>query len=154
MRCIDACPNHAILPLDDSSGPQRRSTPAIKARRQTCMLCNGVEGEYLKCGEACPTGALEKILRNTQDIEAKVKMGVAEIDFALCYSYNNWSCGACFRACPFPDKAMTLGMWERPEVHGEHCIGCGLCERACIRYPQAIRIRPASEAAAPVRESV
>ena len=24
----------------------------------------------------------------------------------------------------------------------EPCIGSGLCERACIRYPQAIRIQP------------
>ena len=22
------------------------------------------------------------------------------------------------------------------------CIGCGLCERSCVHYPQAIRVRP------------
>ena len=75
-------------------------------------------------------------------------MGTAEIDHALCYSYNNWSCGACYRACPFPDKAMSLGMWEQPTVHADACIGCGLCERACIRYPQAIRVKPSRTRAA------
>ncbi len=141
MRCIDACPNRAIIPLDGSFGNERQSTPAIKARRQACMLCNKVEGDYLKCTEACPTGALQKIRKEVEDITANVDMGTAEIDFDLCYSYNNWSCGACFRACPLPNQAIRLGMWERPEVNAENCIGCGLCERACIRYPQAIRIK-------------
>ncbi len=145
MRCIDACPNNTIVPLDDGFGEETQSTPAIKARRQACMLCQGVEGEYLKCGEACPTGALEPVRKNAQDIQEKVDMGTAEIDFELCYSYNNWSCGACFRACPFPGQAMTIGMWERPQVNPDFCIGCGLCERACIRYPQAVRVKPKSE---------
>ena len=75
-------------------------------------------------------------------IRQDVAMGVAEIDLALCYSYNNWSCGACFRACPFPGVAMKIGLWERPEVVADACVGCGSCERACIRYPHAIRVRP------------
>lgn len=141
QRCIDACPNQAILPLDDSFGPRSALTPGIQARRQSCMLCNKVEGETLKCTEACPSGALQLIQKDPQVIQEKVAMGVAEIDLALCYSYNSWSCGACFRACPFPERAMTLGLWERPEVNPDACVGCGCCERACIRYPQAIRVR-------------
>jgi NAD-dependent dihydropyrimidine dehydrogenase PreA subunit len=39
-------------------------------------------------------------------------------------------------------NAIKLGLWERPVINEEVCIGCGLCERACIRYPQAIRIEP------------
>ncbi|MHC4065845.1 MAG: 4Fe-4S dicluster domain-containing protein [Planctomycetota bacterium] len=142
LRCSNACPNNAIVPLDDAFGPEARSTPAIKARRQACMLCNKVEGENLKCTEACPSGALQLVRKERQEIGRKVAMGTAEIDLALCYSYNNWSCGACYRACPFPNRAMTIGLWERPEVNPESCVGCGLCERACIRYPQAIRVRP------------
>ena len=61
QRCGDACPNHAIEPLDDTFGAHKRITPFIKPRKQACMLCNGVEGEYLKCTEACPTGALQLI---------------------------------------------------------------------------------------------
>lgn len=142
LRCVEACPNNAIITLDDSFGRHRQSTPAIKARRQACMLCNRIDGEYLKCTEACPSGALQPIRRDAEVICEQVKMGVAEIDTALCYSYNSWSCGACFRACPFPGRAMTLGLWERPEVNADVCVGCGSCERACIRYPQAIRVRP------------
>lgn len=147
MRCVDACPNDTLIPLDTSFGDERQSTPAIKARRQACMLCEGIDGEYLKCGQACPTGAIETIEKTADAIRDHVEIGTAELDFELCYSYNNWSCGACFRACPFPDEAMSLGLWERPKVHAENCIGCGLCERACIRYPQAIRVKPKSEGA-------
>jgi NAD-dependent dihydropyrimidine dehydrogenase PreA subunit len=65
-------------------------------------------------------------------------MGVAKIDFNLCYSYNNYTCGTCYHACPM--GAIRIGMWERPIVNEDACIGCGLCERSCIRYPQAIRV--------------
>ena len=151
MRCVEACPNQAITSSGDEWGQAAKGTPAIKARRQACMLCNKVSGDYLKCTEVCPSGALRLIRKDLEQIQAKVEMGTAEIDHSLCYSYNNWSCGACYRACPFPDKAMTLGMWERPTVHADACIGCGLCERACIRYPQAIRVKPSRTRAAEER---
>lgn len=142
LRCVEACPNNAIISLDASFGRHRRLTPAIQARRQACMVCNKIDGEYLKCTAACPTGALVLIRKEREAIQSQVAMGVARIDLDLCYSYNSWSCGACYRACPFGGEAMTLGLWERPEVHEEACIGCGLCERSCIRYPQAIRVEP------------
>ncbi len=141
MRCADTCPNNAIVPLDASHDGPVRHTPTIKPRRQACMLCNKTSGDTLKCTEACPTGALQLIKRNVEEICEKVDMGTAVIDKDLCYSYNNWSCGACYHACPLPGKAMTLGLWERPEVHVDECIGCGACERICIRYPTAIRIK-------------
>lgn len=175
MRCVEACPNNAIITLDDSFGRHRRNTPAIKARRQACMLCNRIDGDYLKCTEACPSGALQPIRNDPDEIRQKVSMGTAEVDLELCYSYskidsaalfalddatfrqrslnlesptelpdtqNQWTCGACASACPLQGIALRRGMWERPEVNAEACLGCGLCERACIRYPQAIRVKP------------
>lgn len=143
LRCVESCPNQAIVPLEVGGADEaaRDATPVIHARRQACMLCAGIDGDTLKCGEACPSGALQVVRKNSDEIRARVAMGTAVIDEALCYSYNNWSCGACYRACPFAGQAMTLGLWERPTVHPEACVGCGLCERACIRYPQAIRIK-------------
>ena len=140
MRCVDSCPNHAILTHAASPHRRHQGSPVIKPRRQACMLCNGVQGEFLRCTNVCPTGALQLVKKDPETILQKVAMGTAEIDVALCYSYNNWICGTCYRACPFPGKAMTLGLREKPEVHPESCVGCGACERACITYPQAIRV--------------
>lgn len=113
-------------------------------RKAACMLCAGVDGDYLKCTEVCPSGALQLVRRDRDDIHEKVHIGTAKIDLDLCYSYNDWSCGACFRACPLAGEAMTVGLWERPTVHAESCVGCGCCERACIRYPHAIRVKERS----------
>lgn len=106
------------------------------------MLCSRVEGEYLRCTEVCPSGALRPILKSLGSIRDNVQMGVAKIDLNLCYSYNNYTCGTCVYACPLQGVAIRAGLWERPVVNEEACIGCGLCERACIRYPQAIRVEP------------
>jgi MauM/NapG family ferredoxin protein len=141
LRCAEACPNNAIVIHDGADSRQLQGTPIIHARRQACMLCNKIEGPYLRCTEVCPSGALQVVRRNAAEVQQRVAMGKAEIDEKLCYSYNNWSCGACYRACPFPGVAMSLGLWEKPAVIAEGCVGCGLCERSCIRYPHAIRVK-------------
>jgi ferredoxin-type protein NapG len=148
FRCGDACPNRAIVALNDENGadfsraPGRaeRGTPMIFPRRQACMLCQGVYGDELLCTAACPSGALERVRKEPEEIIAKVNMGEARLDHSLCYSWNGASCGVCVRACPLEGKALRAGLFERPFLDPEQCIGCGLCERACIRYPQAITV--------------
>ena len=140
MRCVDSCPNHAILANSGSPDRFQQGTPVIKARRQACMLCNGIPGEFLRCTEVCPTGALQLVKKDTETILQKVTMGTAEIDTALCYSYNNWVCGTCYRACPFPGKAMTLGMWEKPDPLADRPMTSISTSGICITYPQAIRV--------------
>jgi len=151
-RCADACPNRCIVGFTEEAGFElsvkpgagQRNTPVIFPRKQACILCNGAPGEDLLCTAACPTGALQKMKKDPDSVQASVKMGTAEVDTTLCYSFNGASCGACVRACPFEGTALRAGLWEKPLVDPDACIGCGLCERACVHYPQAIRVRSAS----------
>lgn len=45
-------------------------------------------------------------------------------------------------ASPLQGDEKTGELFERPVVHADKCVGCGLCEQACIHVPQAIRILP------------
>jgi len=82
----------------------------------------------LACVKTCPCGALEP-LEKMQDI----RMGVAVVDDRTCLPLiNRGVCGACHTVCPLRNRAITLGMRNAPEVHVDHCTGCGLCEEACI----------------------
>ena len=69
-------------------------------------------------------------------------MCVCEGGRGLCFAYSSLICGACVPACPFEAQAWTLEMWERQVGNPERCVGCASCARECIRYPQAIRVRP------------
>lgn len=147
-RCADACPNRAIVAFTEATGKRHSATPVggelgtpvIFPRAQACILCNKAPGDELACGAVCPSGALRKIKKEPDAILAEVDMGTATVDTALCHSYNGASCGACVRACPFEGKALRAGLWEKPIVDPDLCVGCGLCERACLTYPQSIRI--------------
>jgi len=152
-RCADACPNRSITAFQDaaerlfsaSPGRAEAGTPILFPRQQACNLCHGARSDVLLCTEACPTGALERVAKD--EVAAKVSMGRARIDRNLCYSYQGSSCGVCVRSCPFEGKALRAGHFETPLLDPSQCVGCGLCERACIRYPQAITVVPRSESA-------
>ena len=135
-QCANVCPNKCITLYGLEGGLENLATPKISARAQGCILC-------MACTQVCPTDALQK-LEPTEAGKLAVKMGTAVLLEDVCYSYAGRTCGVCYRACPLPGKAMTIGLFEQPTVHAEHCVGCGLCEQACVHMPQAIRVIPRS----------
>lgn len=135
FKCATACPNDCIKMASFEHGFENVHTPVIKPREKGCTLC-------MICTQVCPTGALTEIASDLKVIEKTVKMGTAKLDTNLCFSYHGRTCGVCYRACPLPGKAMTIGLYEQPTIHADACVGCGLCEQACIHMPQALRIIP------------
>ena len=139
-QCANVCPNKCITLYGLEGGLENLGTPKISARSQGCILC-------MACNQVCPTGALKK-LEPTEEGKRAVDMGVAVLSENICYSYAGRTCGVCYRACPLAGEAMTIGLFEQPTVHPEACVGCGLCEQACVHMPQAIRVIPRDEWAA------
>ena len=129
QRCHDACPKAAIrLAGPDDLWPA--GTPFISASDSACNLC-------LACTQTCPTEALQPL-----EEMKEVRMGVAVVDERTCVSANGTGvCGACHTACPFRNFAITQGSRNTPTVHADYCVGCGLCEEACIlKGTKAIRV--------------
>ncbi len=135
FQCGSVCPNQCIQFAGLESGVTLAFAPLIRPREQACILC-------MRCTQACPTDALTPIADDAEAIASSVKMGLAKVSEELCYSYNGRTCGVCYYACPFPDKALRLKSYAQPVVDEDACVGCGNCERACIHLPQAIRVEP------------
>lgn len=112
-------------------------TPWILPWETGCNLC-------MRCGEACPTGAIAPIEDDYETILTEVRMGVAVIDRKICLPYNRRSwCGACLTICPYRERAITVDHQNRPTIHPEYCVGCGLCVEVCPMRHKAVAVVPA-----------
>ena len=120
QRCQEVCRADAINLFGSGTGVHQ-GTPYIIAEDHACNLC-------LECGKACPTDAIE-VLQDKNESQ----MGLAIVDENSCVSHNDTGiCGSCFTICPLRGKAITQGFRNKPYVHEEYCVGCGLCEEVCI----------------------
>ncbi|ECK7746950.1 ferredoxin-type protein NapG [Campylobacter coli] len=142
--CVKACP-YNTLKLATLLDSAKNGTPFFKAREIPCYLCKDIP-----CIKECPTDALDK-KHLEQGIES-LKMGIAIVDSASCVAHWGIQCDACYRACPLIDRALKLELKRNertakhafllPSVDHEVCVGCGLCELACITEKPAIRVLP------------
>jgi ferredoxin-type protein NapG len=155
--CAEVCPVRCISfpsrvvgaqpPLDRPPGGMARpqiatpvwdggDTPYVLPWQRGCVVC-------MRCGQACPTGALRPIAADREAVQHQVRMGLARIDRKICLPWTRTSwCGACLTACPYRGEAITVDHQGRPAIHAEHCIGCGLCVEVCpLRY-KAIAVQP------------
>ena len=148
-KCMEACPFDSIRFLGITAGALAH-TPYIDQLKTPCYLCqkrgkDGKDrplGKFLRCGEACPTGAIRKIV-NDKDVMVAVpeelKMGTSVLDKDICLAWQYDSCGECYYNCPLKDKAIldrppgesVKGTGIRPYVDPKHCIGCGMCNFVC-----------------------
>jgi ferredoxin-type protein NapG len=136
FRCAEVCPPKCIR-FDSALDPRASDTPWLDVRDRACILC-------MKCTEVCPTGALQLIPADPEVVQARVKMGVPELDRDKCLPWTSRGvCRLCYYACPYLDEAIVLdGPRQAPVIRPEDCTGCGLCEEACPESVRAIRVVP------------
>ncbi len=146
-KCVEACPFDSIRLLDITHGALVH-TPFIDPLQTPCYLCREVSkdgenktlGRFLRCGEACPTGAL-KLIRNDREtlenLSDDLKIGVADLDSKICVAWQFGFCGECYFNCPMKDKALLRNPPEggigdlAPYIDASYCIGCGVCTFIC-----------------------
>jgi len=133
-QCIEACPSQ-ILHRAAAHAHVAAGTPYLIAREKPCDLCQG--HPEMQCIAVCPTPALRPVTRRRD-----VRMGVARIDHKTCLAWNSVVCKACWHACPFPNEAICFDQRGHPLVQPEACVGCGLCEHACLTEMPAIAVKP------------
>ncbi|MCA9261847.1 MAG: 4Fe-4S dicluster domain-containing protein [Planctomycetales bacterium] len=134
-QCIVACPVGCLKPVSWSDDWFQLGAPHIVARETPCNLCAG--RERMECIEVCPTAALQPVAAREE-----VRMGLARIDEQTCLPFLGVTCRACWHACPYPTDAIAFDARGRPLVLADGCVGCGLCEHACLAERPAIRIEP------------
>ncbi len=112
-RCVAVCDQNAIQ-LDENG------LPHIRGLDGWCDFC-------MKCGEACPTGALTPVDPQT------AKIATARIDKDRCIAWDWNACGLCYERCLELQQAIWRDDDLHPFVDENKCNGCGACVMVCPR---------------------
>lgn len=142
--CVRDCPYDTLKLAELGVDGTATGTPYFTARTIPCEMC-----EDIPCVVACPTGALDKNLKDIDDAQ----MGVAVlVDTENCLNALGLRCDVCYRVCPVIDEAITLELQHNPTsghhaifmptVHADRCTGCGKCEKSCVLPEAAIKVLP------------
>jgi len=125
--CAAVCPSKCLRPSTD---PRRMGRVELDFRHGWC------KPGCTKCGEVCPSGAIEKVGYSSKRL---YHVGYAVWDRAKCIrTTDGVTCHACEKHCPV--HAVRI-VGEFPVVDRVACIGCGACEHYCPARPTtAIRV--------------
>ena len=154
--CSASCPTGVIGSDLGATGIAGLFTPVLDMRRGWC------EPSCIRCGEVCPTRALEPLTPESKQAiggPAEVQIGTAFVDRGRCLPWAmERPCIVCEEMCPTSPKAIWLESVEitrrdgqrvvlqRPMVEPELCTGCGLCENRCpVGEQAAIRVSSVGE---------
>jgi len=129
-KCAQVCPYRSIKIASIMNGITNMGTPFVMPRDIPCYLC-------MKCPPVCPSGALNRKLKNRLD----VRMGIARINKRECLAWQGTLCRSCYQSCPVFDEAIKMDSELRPVVDEERCVGCGICENVCPVEPAAIIVQ-------------
>ena len=128
--CVSNCPNGVLRPSTDLSTFMQ---PTMSYERGYCRP------ECTKCGDVCPTGAINPITRADK---SAMQIGHAVWIKKNCVPLTDGvECGNCARHCPtgaitmVPVDPKDERSLKIPAVNEARCIGCGACENLCPARP-------------------
>ncbi len=135
--CVSACPTQVLQPALAVYGWEGLFQPHMDYAVNYCTF------DCVRCGEVCPTGALQPLTLQRKHITQIGKVVFVKEDCIV--ETKKKDCGACAEHCP--TKAVKMVPYEGklmiPEVNNDYCVGCGACEHACPTEPRrAIYVQP------------
>jgi len=148
-NCIRACPSGILAADLGEHGIASLLTPVARFAEDYCReTCH-------RCTQVCPSGAIARLSLAEKN---RARMGLAQVDMAICVLGDDRECQVCRNHCPY--EAIQI-LWSdesytnAPRVDPQRCNGCGACEAACITSPQkAIRVMPISSSSPSATEPV